>query len=147
MKKTVLTILIVLFAVISVYGATNEDETYNFSYALNDGEKLEKTYKSSDVLNIELEPNDQLAFYIPANATTGFQWVLKDDFEDKFVQLLSSEYIAPDSELMGAGGTSVWIFKALEEGVTTLAFEYIRPWEEDVDPNIILLIQVHVKAK
>ena len=147
MKKTVLTILIVLFAVISVYGATNEDETYNFSYALNDGEKLEKTYKSSDVLNIELEPNDQLAFYIPANATTGFQWVLKDDFEDKFVQLLSSEYIAPDSELMGAGGTSVWIFKALEEGVTTLAFEYIRPWEEDIDPNIILLIQVHVKAK
>ena len=102
MKKTVLTILIVLFAVISVYGATNEDETYNFSYALNDGEKLEKTYKSSDVLNIELEPNDQLAFYIPANATTGFQWVLKDDFEDKFVQLLSSEYNAPDSELMGA---------------------------------------------
>ena len=147
MKKTVLTILIVLFAVISVYGATNEDEAYNFSYALNDGEKLEKTYKSSDVLNIELEPNDQLVFYIPANATTGFQWVLKDDFEDKFVQLLSSEYIAPDSELMGAGGTSVWIFKALEEGVTTLAFEYIRPWEEDVDPNIILLIQVHVKAK
>lgn len=147
MKKTVLAILVVMMAVCSVYGATDTGESYDFSYAVNDGEKLEKSYESSDVATINLEPEDQLVLYIPANATTGYQWVLKDDFEEKFVQLHSTDYVEPDSELMGAGGTSVWTFKANEEGVTTLAFEYIRPWETDVEPEIVLLIQVHVKEK
>jgi len=138
----------VLLAFVSAYGETNsEGEEYTFSYALNDAQKVEKAYKSSDVMTVEMEPHDQLVLYIPANATTGFQWVLKDDFEERFVQLIASEYQAPDSELMGAGGTALWSFKANEEGVTTLAFEYLRPWEEDVDPAIVLLIQVHVKAK
>ena len=147
MKKTVLAILIVLMAVCSVYGETNTAETHDFSYAVNDGDKVEQTFKSSDVVTINLEPGNQLVLYIPANATTGYQWVLKDDFEEKFVQLDSTDYKAPDSELMGAGGTSVWTFSANEEGVTTLAFEYLRPWETDVDPEIVLLIQVHVKEK
>ncbi|MFP4461454.1 MAG: protease inhibitor I42 family protein [Thermotogota bacterium] len=148
MKKTVLAILVVMLAVVSVYGANNtENESYDFAYTVNDGDKMEKTYKSTDVVNIDLRPGDQLLLYIPANATTGYQWVLKDDFEEQFIQLISTDYEAPDSEMMGAGGTSIWDFNANEEGVTTLAFEYIRPWEEDVDPEIVLLIQVHVKAK
>ena len=148
MKKTVLTILIVLLSFVTIYAANHtNDETYDFSYTINEGQKVEKSYESSNVVNIEMEPGDQLVLFIPANATTGYQWVLKDDFETKFLQLTSTEYKAPDSELMGAGGTSIWGFKASEEGVTTLAFEYLRPWEADVEPEIVLLIQVHVKEK
>lgn len=144
MKKTALVMMIVLMACVTTFAAAN---TYDFSYSVNEAQKVEKTYESSDVVNMDLQPGDQLILNIPANATTGYQWVLKDDFEAKFVQLISTEYQAPDSELMGAGGTSVWTFKAQEEGVTTLAFEYIRPWETDVEPEIVLLIQVHVKEK
>src|SRR6056297_1629211 len=146
MKKTVLTVLIVLMALVSAYAESNADgEQYTFSYTINDSEKVEKTYKSTDVITVALEPNAVLTLSIPANATTGYQWVLKDDFEERFIQLIDSDYKAPDSEMMGAGGTSVWTFKTFEEGVTTLAFEYIRPWETDVEPEIVLLIQVHVK--
>ncbi len=144
MKKTALVMMIVLMACVTTFAAAN---TYDFSYTVNEAQKVEKTYESSDVVNMDLQPGDQLILNIPANATTGYQWVLKDDFEARFVQLISTEYQAPDSELMGAGGTSVWTFKAQEEGVTTLAFEYIRPWETDVEPEIVLLIQVHVKEK
>ncbi len=148
MKKSVLTILIVLLSFITIYAENNTNNgTYDFSYTINDGQKVEKSYESSDVVNIDLKPGDQLVLLIPANATTGYQWVLKDDFETKFLQLVSTEYKAPDSELMGAGGTSIWGFNAIEEGVTTLAFEYLRPWETDVEPEIVLLIQVRVKAK
>jgi inhibitor of cysteine peptidase len=147
-KKTTLVIMIVLMAFVTSFAATNTDsESYDFSYTVNDAQKVEKTYESSDVVIVDLVPGDQLVLNIPANATTGYQWVLKDDFEAKFIQLVSTEYKAPDSELMGAGGTSVWTFKAQEEGVTTLGFEYIRPWETEVEPEIVLLVQVHVKAE
>jgi len=147
-KKTVWMLMILMMVLSSAILATgSNEESYQFSYTLNNQDEVEQTFNSSDVVTVSMKPSDQLALYIPANATTGYQWVLKDDFEDKFVQLASTDYVAPDSELMGAGGTSVWIFNANEEGVTTLAFEYLRPWETDVEPEIVLLIQVHIKAK
>lgn len=147
MKKfTFLSIVLICFFSLVLSAAKDAEESYNFSYSLNDSQKMEETYKSSDFVTIAVEPEDELTLYIPANATTGYQWVLKDDFEPAFAQLISSQYVAPDSEMMGAGGTSVWVFKAHKEGLTTLAFEYIRPWEADVEPEIVLMIQVRVKA-
>jgi len=147
-KKTILTLLVLMLALVGVISAASEnEESYRFSFSINDQDKVEQAFTSSDVVTIALKPSDQLILYIPANATTGYQWVLKDDFEDKFVHLVSTDYVAPESEMMGAGGTSVWTFNANEEGVTTLAFEYIRPWETDVEPEIVLLVQVHIKAK
>ncbi len=147
MKKiTLFSIVLICFSILVLASSNGANESYGFSYSLNAEQKVEKTYKSSDFVTIEIEPEDELTLYIPANATTGYQWVLKDDFQAEFAQLISSQYIAPDSQMMGAGGTSVWVFKAHKEGLTTLAFEYIRPWEVDEEPEIVLLIQVRVKS-
>ena len=41
----------------------------------------------------------------------------------------------PDTEnITGAGGVEQWTLKSIKEGETTVAFEYVRPWEKDKPP-------------
>jgi inhibitor of cysteine peptidase len=54
--------------------------------------------------------------------TTGYQWKLSDDFTEGIVKLVKSEYVAPETEMVGAGGKEVWTFKE-----TTVDLEYVRP--------------------
>lgn len=70
---------------------------------------------------------------LPANPTTGFQWTLKE-YDTSLLKLTSSQYIAPESKLIGAGGEMVFVFDLLPTGnvlpsSTTLLFQYARPWE------------------
>jgi inhibitor of cysteine peptidase len=66
---------------------------------------------------------------LPANATTGYQWVLAKAPDEKLVRLVKSAYKRPDSKLMGSGGDITWTFKALAEGRTEMKLTYARPWE------------------
>ena len=78
------------------------------------------------VLIVDVDPQ--------ANATTGYQWALKNTEAQDVCLLLSSEYEPSDSGLAGAGGFQVWTFAALERGDATLEFEYLRPWETGAEP-------------
>ena len=77
--------------------------------------------------------------------TTGYQWKLSDDFTEGIVKLVKSEYVAPETEMRGAGGQEVWTFKALEPGETTVEMEYVRPWETGVEPVVVKIFGVTVE--
>jgi len=80
------------------------------------------------------------------NATTGYQWVIVKNADEKLVKLLSSEYKRLDSKRMGAGGDMVWTFKALAEGKTEMQLNYIRPWERKEKPDQTTNFVVVIKA-
>ncbi|NLE65969.1 MAG: protease inhibitor I42 family protein [Lentisphaerae bacterium] len=80
------------------------------------------------------EPGEIFTIRLEANATTGYQWALKNIKAQDVCLLLSSEYEPSDSGLAGAGGFQVWTFAALERGDATLEFEYLRPWETGAEP-------------
>ncbi len=69
---------------------------------------------------------------LPANPTTGFQWsVVKYDKE--LLTLNGSQFKAPNTKLIGAGGTMLFTF-SLNKGKTVpvrtgMQFRYARSWE------------------
>ena len=63
---------------------------------------------------------------LPANPTTGYDWQV--EFPPDLVRLESRAHVR-SSELVGAGGTTTFTFRALAVGDATLRFRYLRVWE------------------
>ncbi len=81
-------------------------------------------------------PNKQQTFVVtlPANATTGYQWSVVT-FDNALLTLDKSNYLAPNTKLIGAGGQMQYTF-SLNKGKqysaqTSMLFKYARAWEPD----------------
>lgn len=86
---------------------------------------------------------DTFQVKLAANPTTGYQWSLKH-YDKKRFKIVSSEYIAPKTQLIGAGGQMVYTFK-LQEGKsypakTKMLFTYGRSWEPKTSENTRVVI-------
>ena len=76
---------------------------------------------------------------LPANPTTGYQWVLIADYDSDFIKPDGYHYepgkqSKTDQKLVGAPGTAVFKFKAKDKfkdipQVIELHFAYIRFWD------------------
>src|ERR1035438_7231850 len=81
---------------------------------------------------------------LQSNPSTGYLWHFAKPPDAKFLKLVSTKYQAPESKLVGAGGSGVWTFKALAEGKTALELNYQRPWEKSLPPaqstNFVVVI-------
>jgi inhibitor of cysteine peptidase len=101
--------------------------------------------ESSSGQQIEIASNGVFTVTLESNQTTGYSWELKEIGDTSILQKTSNEYIAPDTNLVGAGGQEVWTFKALKAGETTLTMEYSQPWERGDKANKTFSITVIVK--
>jgi len=61
------------------------------------------------------------------NPTTGYRWNVTSSVG---LQYLNETYIAPETELVGAGGVHQWQYVAAEPGSAEFIAIYWRPWEE-----------------
>ncbi len=72
-----------------------------------------------------------------SNPTTGYSWFIMS-YPAQLVKIVKHQFVPPNSKLMGAGGTSVWQFKAtpLALSVPTIIpikMIYTRPWSLSSD--------------
>ena len=84
---------------------------------------------------IEVQAGHNFTITLKANATTGYQWQFAGPLDESVLRLISSEYLADKTGLAGSGGKQVWVFKALKKGRRSIAFKYLRPWEENNPPE------------
>jgi predicted secreted protein len=147
MKKIFLLTFVLLIVGTCGFSISSNEDLLKFSYQINSEDKIKIDYENGDFVIVNLEPNDILIVYLPANATTGYEWLLTDEIHSRYAEFISNEYEVPSSNLAGAGGTSVWKFKAVNEGLTTAALEYLRSWETDVDPVYKLMLQIQIKKR
>lgn len=87
-----------------------------------------------ELLNLWV-PNVDCPFEIvlPANPSTGYRWQLTH-YEKDFLKPLKSNYEAPNTALIGAGGKMKFTFLAQKGKTphkTSLVFTYLRPWEKN----------------
>jgi len=80
--------------------------------------------------SVEAAVGDEIVITLESNVTTGFAWTLVTEPESEVLDLVDSEYVAPDTDLVGAGGEEVWTFVATGEGTTALAMSYQRSSDE-----------------
>ena len=76
--------------------------------------------------SVEAAVGDEIVITLESNVTTGFAWTLVTEPESEVLDLVDSEYVAPDTDLVGAGGEEVWTFVATGEGTTAIAMNYQR---------------------
>ncbi|MCE5323558.1 protease inhibitor I42 family protein [bacterium] len=89
---------------------------------------------SKQAIPIAANAGSEFAITLDSNATTGYQWRLGNQPDEKIVKSMGSVYNEPKSRLMGAGGTEAWTFQAAGKGTTQIVLEYARPWEKDIAP-------------
>ncbi|MDG6249660.1 protease inhibitor I42 family protein [Methanocalculus sp.] len=83
----------------------------------------------------------QFRITLAENPTTGYSW---DMTIPEGLTLVSDEFIAPDTELMGAPGTHVWLIQGDKPGEYVVDGKYIRPWEADGEPADTFTLEVMV---
>jgi inhibitor of cysteine peptidase len=83
---------------------------------------------------IDVSVDDTFTIELGANPSTGYSWSLAAPLDEAVVVSLGSDHEAGDSDAVGAPGTQKLSFRAVGEGSTTIALQYVRPWETDVAP-------------
>jgi predicted secreted protein len=83
---------------------------------------------------LEAKVGDTFTIPLEANHTTGYSWRLAQPLDPAILKQLSEKYGEDNSGRMGAGGVETWTFQAMAKGVTTLVFEYARPFDKNVPP-------------
>jgi inhibitor of cysteine peptidase len=93
---------------------------------------------------LSVKTNEQFYITLSSNPSTGYAWQVASVSNPDMVRFVDSQYIRPESELVGAPGKQVLTFNALQEGSATIHLEYVRPWETDVPPVSIYVAEVMV---
>jgi len=95
---------------------------------------------------INTEKNKEFSIALGANATTGYKWQPK--FDSGSITLVDDEYKENDNtgkQIVGAGGTQYFKFKAVKSGETKIEFTYYRPWETPAETDQRQVFTVNVK--
>ena len=81
---------------------------------------------------VEIDAGTLLIITLESNPTTGFGWQLSEPIDESLVALIENRYEPGENAeqgMIGAGGSEVWTFEALTNGVTKISLEYSQPWE------------------
>ncbi len=107
-----------------------------------------KLAQSDNGKSFTVKVGDTIQVIIPGNPTTGYSWTATLSDKDAAVLVQNGEpaYVeeAADTEVVGAGGTFTFTFKALAPGQATLKLVYARPWES-VAPAQTFEVQITVE--
>ena len=104
----------------------------------------QSTSPMSPNTTLSVKTNEQFYITLSSNPSTGYAWQVASVSNPDMVRFVDSQYIRPESELVGAPGKQVLTFNALQEGSVTIQLEYVRPWEADVPPVSIYVAEVMV---
>ena len=96
--------------------------------------KQESSDKENAGAQFDVTVGQELSITLASNVTTGYHWELASPLNEAMIQLVASEYKAPETKLTGVGGQEIWTFRAVGQGQTLIHLKYVRPWEKDVAP-------------
>jgi inhibitor of cysteine peptidase len=98
---------------------------------------------SGDVgTEITVGVGEQFEVRLESNPTTGYAWQVVE--QPDAIELVSSEFEAPDTSLVGAGGIEVFVFEGASAGSGALRLEYVRSFENPPVPAETAEFQVQV---
>lgn len=81
-----------------------------------------------------------------SNPTTGYAWEVTEIVHPEVIERMSNNYEGPTAtNLVGAGGTEVWVFNARDTGLAIIRMSYSRPWEGGEKDLYTVSINVNVK--
>ena len=87
--------------------------------------------------------NQEFTIALNSNPTTGYSW--QESYDESFLELVEKSYrpgAEAEPEVVGAGGTEYFQFKALQPGETELVITYKRSWEEEYLEQLVFTVNI-----
>ena len=152
MNVKLIPICIVAIISILLFGCSQPAETPGLEFMQDASSELtcemfqEQPHRSG---NIVLGVDGTLTVILCSNQTTGFQWSESPEISDaSILQQLDHEFVPPgDENIVGGVGKEIFTFKTLKKGVSTINFEYSRPWEGGEKAEWTFELEVHVRDR
>lgn len=96
-----------------------------------------KSYNNPDKSITVSAQEPEFTIRLASNPTTGYSWFIKR-YPKTLLELKSHRFIPPTQQIVGAGGTEIWVFKAKSDAFTApqimkIKLIYARPWEVKED--------------
>lgn len=83
---------------------------------------------------ISVDAGDEFMIRLESNASTGYSWQLAEDLPEGYVELVSENYLQPDTDTVGAPGHQEFTFRAIKDGSTYIQLWYIREFDDPPEP-------------
>lgn len=97
---------------------------------INSSKTPSKIEVSEDQQNIEIKTGQEFTINLSSNPSTGYSWSVDDTYNKNITSKISNEFLASNSEMIGAPGKELWVFKGTNKGNTKLNFVYSRQREK-----------------
>ena len=126
MKKHLILASAIMLALTLVTGCGGDTETYS------DAEQA-----------IDIGVNQEFTIALNSNPTTGYSW--QESYDESVLELVEKSYrpgAKAEPEVVGAGGTEYFQFKALQPGETELVMTYKRVWEEEYLEQLAFTVNI-----
>ena len=114
-----------------------------------------KTAASKDVrLNdgdngktVQVAVGGTVTLTLEANPTTGFSWARAEDVDKNILKLEKNDYKqnANPQGMVGVGGRTTIVYRALKPGKAKIGLTYMQPWEPDSKFNTNYTVTVEVE--
>ena len=79
---------------------------------------------------VNLGRGDTLLVRLESNPSTGYAWEIQNN-DEAVLRPVGEPQFQPSSNLVGAGGTEIFGFKAISEGTSVLVMIYHRSFEDE----------------
>lgn len=81
---------------------------------------------------------DTIQIELNSNPTTGYSWEWTNKESVSVVTSSGSEYIPAHvgKAIVGSGGTEIWKFIGVKNGIDTIKLEYCRSWDSESTINV-----------
>jgi predicted secreted protein len=75
---------------------------------------------------------DMITVALCSNPTTGFEWS-EEISDDDVIKEIEHEFLPPEGNVdkppvAGAAGLDKWVYESMNDGMSTILFEYSQPW-------------------
>jgi inhibitor of cysteine peptidase len=102
---------------------------------------------SDDGATVQLADGGTLIVALPSNPTTGYSWSVSERSSPQLELQGEPRFVPAGSTtpVVGAGGTEVFTFEAVDTGTATLTLEYRRPFEPGAAPEDTYSVTVEIR--
>ena len=85
----------------------------------------------------EVNKGEEFTIKLKANPSTGYNWSIVDGYDKSIISFVRESYkpdkVPEDRQIVGSGGTKIYIFKGVKNGETHLRLEYKRPGMKETE--------------
>ena len=96
---------------------------------------------------VDLQRNQEMILELAANPSTGYRWQIELTASAVLDKIGDEQFMPASSSggAVGAGGTTVWHFRATRSGTDLLRLVYRRPFEKNVPAAKSVVYTINVR--